>query len=79
MIFVIDSSDIARMHIVKNELLRLLAHPSKCKELSVAILAKSIPILFYANKMDLPEVFTEGEVAKVLDLDGIKDRPWNIL
>eukprot|EP00826_Nyctotherus_ovalis_P032379 TRINITY_DN2608_c0_g3_i1.p1 TRINITY_DN2608_c0_g3~~TRINITY_DN2608_c0_g3_i1.p1 ORF type:complete len:175 (+),score=28.43 TRINITY_DN2608_c0_g3_i1:82-606(+) len=69
-IFVVDSGDSTRMHLVKNELQRLLAHPT--------ILAKGMPILFYANKMDLESAYAEEEVAKVLDLDGIKDRPWNI-
>ena len=73
-----DSSDIPRMMIVKNEIQTLLAHPSNLI-LNIAILEKSIPILFFSNKMDLPGAYTESEVAKVLNLDSIKDRPWNIL
>ncbi len=48
-------------------------------EFMVAIAARPIPILFYANKMDIPSAFTEGEVTKELQIELIKDRPWNIL
>ncbi len=41
--------------------------------------SRSIPILFYANKMDVSAACTETEVADALELESIKDRPWNIL
>ena len=82
MIFVVDSSDKFRIPVAKNELDMLLAH--SCTHACVlpyfiAVSSRPIPILFYANKMDVPGAASEGEVAKEIQLDTIKDRPWNIL
>ena len=46
---------------------------------NVAISSRRIPILFYANKMDIPGALSECEVSKEMSLEIIKDRPWNIL
>jgi ADP-ribosylation factor-like protein 6 len=48
--------------------------PSNLSDIKV----REIPILFYANKMDLPFAMSEVEVAKELALDEITDRPWYI-
>jgi ADP-ribosylation factor-like protein 6 len=56
--------------VAKNELDILLEHDDISK--------REIPILFFANKMDLPMAMTEQEVAKELSLDKITDRPWHI-
>ena len=56
-----------------------LIHVSILSIVTIAIASRPIPILFYANKMDIPAAFTEGEVARELLIETIKDRPWNIL
>ena len=45
----------------------------------VEIKKKKIPILFYANKMDVANAMTAAEISKELDLSSILTRPWNIL
>ncbi|KAL0268673.1 UNVERIFIED_CONTAM: hypothetical protein PYX00_010517 [Menopon gallinae] len=69
-IFVIDSSDKLRLVVVKEELDMLLQHPD--------ISGKRIPILFYANKMDLKESLSSVKIAAGLNLDKIMDKPWHI-
>jgi ADP-ribosylation factor-like protein 6 len=54
---------------VKDELDTMLAHPALHK----------VPFLFFANKKDLPTALTPIEVAQLLKLEDIKDRPWNIV
>ena len=73
----VDSSDKLRMAVAKNELELMLAHEGKSKRLShacltgslpacVAIKTREVPVLFFANKMDLPFALKEVEVAKEL-------------
>src|SRR5262249_26077522 len=50
-----------------------------CHAPSPAISSRRIPILFFANKMDLPKALTAGEVSKLIALDAIDDRPWRIV
>ncbi|XP_065057262.1 ADP-ribosylation factor-like protein 6 isoform X1 [Rhopilema esculentum] len=69
-IFVIDSSDKLRMVVAKEELDELLKHPD--------IKAKKIPILFFANKMDLRESLSSVKVSGLLKLENIKEKPWHI-
>jgi len=69
-IFVIDSADELRMPMVKDELDELLAH---------ADLPRGIPVLFFANKKDLPTSLPPGQCAASLMLDKIQDRPWQIV
>lgn len=69
-IFVIDSSDKLRLVVVKEELDMLLQHPD--------IACKRIPILFYANKMDLRDSLSSVKIAAGLNLDRIMDKPWHI-
>lgn len=69
-IFVIDSSDKLRLVVVKEELVMLLQHPD--------IASKRIPILFYANKMDLRDSLSSVKIASGLNLDRIMDKPWHI-
>lgn len=69
-IFVIDTADKIRICLVKDELAMLIAN----KDL------KGVPILFFANKMDVPGALTPAEVAEQLDLaDVCQDRPHNII
>ncbi|XP_013919323.1 PREDICTED: ADP-ribosylation factor-like protein 6 isoform X4 [Thamnophis sirtalis] len=69
-IFVIDSSDILRMVVAKEELDTLLAHPD--------LKHRRIPILFFANKMDLRDAVSSVKVSHLLTLENIKDKPWQI-
>ncbi|XP_064436584.1 ADP-ribosylation factor-like protein 6 isoform X5 [Mirounga angustirostris] len=69
-IFVIDSSDRLRMVVAKEELDTMLNHPD--------IKHRRIPILFFANKMDLRDAVTSVKVSQLLCLENIKDKPWHI-
>ena len=44
-----------------------------------AIVSKEVPILVYANKMDLDAAMGPDEVCSLLELDSINNRPWNIV
>ena len=61
MIFVVDSSDRLRFAVAKDELDMMLEN--------TAIMSKKIPILFFANKMDMP-----GKIK----IDIIRSTCWNI-
>ncbi|KAF4106580.1 hypothetical protein G5714_012570 [Onychostoma macrolepis] len=64
-IFVIDSGDKLRMVVAKEELDTLLNHPD--------IKHRRIPILFFANKMDLRDALSAVKVSQLLCLESIKD------
>eukprot|EP00762_Andalucia_godoyi_P000326 ANDGO_03044.mRNA.1 ADP-ribosylation factor-like protein 6 len=68
-IFVIDTSDKIRMVVVKEELSMVLQHPD----------TRGLPILFFANKMDLQTALSPMEVVQLLELDRITDRTWHIV
>ncbi|XP_037542822.1 ADP-ribosylation factor-like protein 6 isoform X2 [Nematolebias whitei] len=69
-IFVIDSSDKLRMVVAKEELDTLLNHED--------IHDKKMPVLFFANKMDLRDALSSVKVSQMLRLENIKDKPWHI-
>ena len=69
-IFVIDSSDKLRFVVAKNELDDLIQSPE--------LRNKRIPILFFANKMDLKSSASSVKCSKELSLDKINDKPWHI-
>ncbi|XP_044221448.1 ADP-ribosylation factor-like protein 6 isoform X3 [Thunnus albacares] len=69
-IFVIDSGDKLRMVVAKEELDTLLKHED--------ISSKKIPVLFFANKMDLQDAMSTVKVSQMLSLENIKDKPWHI-
>ena len=66
----IDSTDNLRLCVSEDELSTLLSHPS--------ISSRSVPLLFFANKMDVPGALGPVEVMKGMGLEGIRDRPWHI-
>ena len=70
-IYVLDSTDKIRICVAKEELQQLLGHE--------AIKNVPIPVLFFANKMDLPGALTAAECAEEMQLDGIREKPWNIV
>ncbi|KHN05048.1 ADP-ribosylation factor-like protein 5 [Glycine soja] len=67
-IAVIDSSDRARISIIKDELFRLLGHED---------LQHSV-ILVFANKQDIKDAMTPAEITDALSLHSIKDHDWHI-
>ena len=69
-IFVIDSSDKTRLFVAREELHRLLVHPdmSTC----------NIPILFFANKVDLRDALSDMAVSFALSLETITNKSWHI-
>uniref|UniRef100_A0A3Q3VWJ5 ADP-ribosylation factor-like protein 6 n=1 Tax=Mola mola TaxID=94237 RepID=A0A3Q3VWJ5_MOLML len=69
-IFVVDSSDKLRMVVAKEELDTLLNHED--------IRCKKLPMLFFANKMDLQDSMSSIRVSQMLCLENIKDKPWHI-
>ena len=69
-IFVIDSADKLRIAVAKNELELMMEDPG--------IRDRPVPILFFANKKDLPYALSEAEIAKEFELDNISDRDWHI-
>ncbi|KAJ0070151.1 hypothetical protein NL108_002468, partial [Boleophthalmus pectinirostris] len=69
-IFVIDSGDKLRMVVVKEELDTLLKHEDICN--------KKIPVLFFANKMDLQDAMSSNKITQALSLESIQDKPWHI-
>jgi ADP-ribosylation factor-like protein 6 len=71
LIWVIDSADTVRLCVVKDELEALLKHKD--------IASRKLPILFFANKMDIPKALTAAEVSKILALEKIADRPWRLV
>ncbi|XP_074551518.1 ADP-ribosylation factor-like protein 6 [Halichoeres trimaculatus] len=69
-IFVIDSGDKLRMVVAKEELDNLLNHEDIC--------CRKIPVLFFANKMDLKDAVSSVKITQMLSLENIKDKPWHI-
>lgn len=39
---------------------------------------KNIPILFFANKMDLKEAISAKDIVSIMELEKIVDRSWNL-
>ncbi|ORC89870.1 putative ADP-ribosylation factor [Trypanosoma theileri] len=77
-IFVVDSSDHLRLCVVKEEIELMLQHPDIKRELPGGG-EQRIPVLFYANKMDLPGAKTAAELVDLLDLTTLMaDHPFNI-
>ncbi|KAG7503556.1 ADP-ribosylation factor 6 isoform X3 [Solea senegalensis] len=69
-IFVIDSGDKLRMVVAKEELDTLLNHQD--------IRSRKMPVLLFANKMDLRDAMSSVKVSQMLCLENIKDKPWHI-
>lgn len=72
-VFVVDSSDPLRLCVVKDEMDTLLRHLQSH--------SRSVPLLVFANKMDLPGAKTPAELVQLLDLfstEKIDSRPFNI-
>ncbi|CAG0899108.1 unnamed protein product [Darwinula stevensoni] len=63
-IFVIDSADSLRLVVAKDELDMLLEHEN--------IQARHIPILLFANKMDLKDAMSPLEISRSLELSKLQ-------
>ena len=70
LIFVIDSSDQTRLVIAREELQQLLSHRD--------LISRNIPILFFANKMDVRGALSDIGVSTALGLDTITNKSWHI-
>ncbi|KAK9146549.1 hypothetical protein Sjap_006452 [Stephania japonica] len=67
-IVVIDSTDRARISIMKDELFRLLQH----EDLEHTV------VLVFANKQDLKDAMSPAEITDNLSLHSIKNHDWHI-
>jgi len=67
-IYVVDSSDVERIGITREEFHAILEED----ELKDAL------ILVYANKQDLPGALSDAEIAEAMGLHDIKNRDWAI-
>ncbi|KAM8967147.1 ADP-ribosylation factor-like protein 5B [Pelodytes ibericus] len=67
-ILVVDSTDIERLSITKEELYRMLAHED----------LRKAAVLIFANKQDMKGCMTAADISKYLTLSSIKDHPWHI-
>lgn len=68
LVFVVDSSDRARMEEAQKALKKVLNDEH----------LKGVPLMVLANKKDLPNSMTIREVSTLLDLEGYTDRVWEI-
>lgn len=68
LVFVVDSSDRARMEEAQKALKKILNDEH----------LKGVPLMVLANKKDLPNSMTIREVSTFLDLDSYTDRVWEI-
>jgi signal recognition particle receptor subunit beta len=68
-IYVIDSSDHARLPTSRSELLTMLSEDE----------LKSVPVLVFANKQDVPGALKPGDISDKLGLaGGEKGREWSV-
>lgn len=67
-VWVVDSTDEARLDETSTELTRLLADEK----------LKNVPVLIFANKQDLATALQADEITKHLELHNIRDRQWQI-
>ncbi len=67
----LDSTDRLRLCVAKEELEQLLGHDE--------LRAGAVPVLFFANKMDVPSAMAPDECCEGMQLDNIRGRPWHIL
>jgi len=68
LIFVIDANDRDRLDETKEELFKILSEAA----------LRTVPLLIFANKQDLPVAFNVAELTDLLDLHREKGRRWFI-
>ena len=67
-VYVVDSADRDRIDLCRNELVTLLQEED----------LKTVPLLIFANKQDLPNPMSHTEVSERLGLVNLKTRQWSI-
>ena len=67
-VVVVDSSERERLPTVREELLRMIAHPD----------LQSSVVLVFANKQDIPGAMGAAEVSACLGLDQVTTHEWHI-
>ncbi|KAA6322611.1 MAG: hypothetical protein EZS28_054415, partial [Streblomastix strix] len=67
-VFVVDASDKARFSIARQELHGVLNEAD----------LKGIPLLVFANKMDMKDAEPVTSISQQLQLHLVRDRPWSI-
>lgn len=70
LIFVVDSTDRLRICQVQDELTMMLGNDR--------IRGSACPVLFFANKTDVPSSLSPSECLEMLDLGSIDGHPWHI-
>ena len=68
LIWVLDTNDVERIDVARNELHKLLNDDN----------LRGIPVLIFANKQDLPHAASVSFVADALQLTNIRDRKWHV-
>ena len=68
LIFVVDSNDADRMAEAREALMMVIQDEAMA----------GVPVLIYANKMDLPEALTVPQVSEQMGLMGLRDRSWYV-
>ena len=69
-IFVVDSTDKVRMCVARDELDELLNHAN--------VKDATFPVLFFANKMDVPGASTPVDTMQAMGLERITNKAWHI-
>jgi len=69
-VFVVDSSDRMRIVVSKEELSSMLDHP--------VLKNRNVPILFFANKIDIKTSINLNDIRKELELESIRNKSWHI-
>lgn len=69
LIFVVDSTDRARMEEAKKELIETVLSEEELK---------NMPLLIWANKQDLASAMSKTEIIDALALQTIGDRQWHV-
>lgn len=68
LVMVVDSTDRARIDLVKDELWRVITSDD----------LKGAIVLVFANKQDLKDCMTAADISSSLKLHDIKDHDWHI-
>ena len=78
-IFVVDASDDLRVAVAQNELELILENECKPRRADCLVIkAKKLPMLFFANKSDVPGAQKAAAIEKTMRLASMTDRPWHI-
>lgn len=68
MVFVVDSNDVERMEIARDELHKILREDE----------LRDIPLLIFCNKQDLPNAMPPAKITEQLGLLALRGRTWHV-